>query len=330
MPAIDDLDPRLIAQHGSHPTVSRRHGGERGDRIELTEPGGGFEQVLAGRGDPPAELAEEGVLARDHRTLRVEDQCLIFLELGRDVALAVDERLLAHVLGGDRLAIGVADLEVIAEHLVESDFERSDARPLAFVLFQGADPVAGSPRSVAKAIELGVVPGLEDPAVFQRRRNIVDQRPPKEIVELLFGWRGQRAGQLRPFGGRPPHARQRDQRLEQAVQVAWGGDPLPGSRGDAFQVRQAAQRRLQLAARQRIFDEQGHAVEPLIERRPVPQWLVEPAPKLAGTHRRNCLAQHQADEVVSRWCALGSQPQALAGRRVEMHVGPGMLGMQAE
>jgi len=149
-------------------------------------------------------------------------------------------------------------------------------------------------------------------------------------VELLFGWRGQRAGQLRPFGGRPPHARQRDQRLEQAVQVAWGGDPLPGSRGDAIQVRQAAQRGLQLAARQRILDEQGHAVEPLIERRPVPQWLVEPAPKLAGTHRRNCLAQHQADEVVSRWCALGSQPQALAGRRVEMHVGPGMLGMQAE
>src|SRR2546423_83841 len=57
MPAIDDLDPRLIAQHGSHPTVSRRHGGERGDRIELTEPGGGFEQVLAGRGDPPALFA---------------------------------------------------------------------------------------------------------------------------------------------------------------------------------------------------------------------------------------------------------------------------------
>ena len=208
--------------------------------------------------------------------------------------------MLAHVLGRDRLAIGVADLEVIAEHLVESDFERPDTRPLAFVLLQAADPVAGGPRSVAKAVEFGVVPWLEDPAVFQRRRNIVDQRPPKEIVELLFGWRGQRAGQLRPFGGRPPHARQRDQRLEQAVQVAWGGDPLPGSRGDAIQVRQAAQRGLQLAARQRILDEQAHAVEPVIERRPVPQRLVEPAPKLAGTHRRGCLAHHHPDEVVSR------------------------------
>src|SRR2546423_7944398 len=134
MPAIDDFDPWLIAQHWSHPAVSRRHGGEHGDGIELTEPGGGFEQVLAGRGDQPAEFAEERLLPRYHRALRVEDQCLLFFELGRDVALAIDERLLPHVLCADRLAIGVADLEVVAEHLVESDLERPDTRPLAFVL----------------------------------------------------------------------------------------------------------------------------------------------------------------------------------------------------
>src|SRR5205814_135689 len=121
-----------------------------------------------------ARLAEQSLLAGDHRALRVEDQGFLFLELGRDVALAVDERLLARVLGGDGLAIGVADLEVVAEHLVESDLERPDAGPLAFVLFQAADPIAGGPRSVPKAVEVGIEPRPEDPAVFQRRRNIVD------------------------------------------------------------------------------------------------------------------------------------------------------------
>src|ERR1700682_4928412 len=186
--ATDDLDPRRIAQDGSHPVVTRRHRAQRRDGIELPEPGGGVEQVLTGGGDAAAELAEERLLPRHHRALGVEDQRLLLLELGRDVALAVHQGLLAYVLRGDRLAVRMADLEVVAEHLVEPDLQRPDAGPLALGLFQGGDPVAGGPRSVSKAIELGIEPGLEDTTVFQRRRNLVDQRRYQELPKLVLGW----------------------------------------------------------------------------------------------------------------------------------------------
>src|SRR4029077_16895204 len=140
--AADDLDPRFVAQDRSHPAVTRRHGAQRGHGIELPEPGSGIEQVLAGGSDAPADLAEECLLAGDHCALRVENQRLLLLELGRDIALAVDERLLAHVLPRDRLPVRVADLDVVAEHLIEADLQRADAGPLAFGLFQGGDPVA--------------------------------------------------------------------------------------------------------------------------------------------------------------------------------------------
>src|SRR5260370_21725378 len=152
--SADDLDSRLIAQDGSHPAVTRGQGATRGDGIELPEPGGGIEQVLARRGDATAELAEERLLAGDHRALRVEDQRLLLLELGRDVALAVDERLLAHVLHGDRLPVRVTDLEVVAEYLVEADLERPDAGPLPFGIFQPGDPGARALPSVPTPVDL--------------------------------------------------------------------------------------------------------------------------------------------------------------------------------
>ena len=42
---------------------------------------------------------------------------LVLLELRRDVALGVFERLLADVVGRDLLAVRVRDFQVVAEHL---------------------------------------------------------------------------------------------------------------------------------------------------------------------------------------------------------------------
>src|SRR5438270_4413572 len=142
MPATDDLDPGLVLQGGAHPSMPARHSGQRADSIELAQPGGGIEQILARGGDATAELAEEDLLTGDHRALRVEDEGFLLFQLRRDVALAIDQRLLAHVLGGDRLAVGMTDLDVVAEHLVEAHLERPNATSLAFMLLQGTDPVA--------------------------------------------------------------------------------------------------------------------------------------------------------------------------------------------
>src|SRR5256885_1282642 len=175
MAPTDDLDAGLNAKDRTHPAMPSRDGGQRGDRVEVAEPCRGVEQVAACRGDPPAQSGEELVLARHHRALRVEDQRLFFFELRCDVPLAIDQRLLAHILWRDRLPVGVAHFEVIAEHLVESDFQRPDPGPLSFGLLEAADPVAGRTRARPNAIEFGVETGPKNPAILERGGETVPQ-----------------------------------------------------------------------------------------------------------------------------------------------------------
>src|SRR5207245_2073917 len=101
--------------------------------------------------------------------LRVEHQRLLLFQLWCDIPLAVDERLLAYVPGGDRLPVGVADLEVITEYLVEPDLERPDPRALPFELLESGDPVAGGPRAVHDAVELLIEACPKHAAVLPRR-----------------------------------------------------------------------------------------------------------------------------------------------------------------
>src|SRR5438093_13510011 len=100
MAAAGDVDARLLAERGSHPALARGHGRERGRRVEPTERDCEVEQIRTAGGDATAELAEERLLTGDHRAPRVEHQGVLLLQLRRDVPLAVDERLLAHVFGG--------------------------------------------------------------------------------------------------------------------------------------------------------------------------------------------------------------------------------------
>src|SRR5438445_1757061 len=175
MPATNDLDPGLIPERGLHPSMPARNARQCGDGIELPQPGRAVEQVLAGGGNATAEFAEECLLTGDHGALRVEDEGFLLLQLGRDVTLAIDQRLLAHVLGGDRLAVGMTDLDVVPEHLVEANLERPDAASLALMLLQRTDPLARGARAVADAVQLRIEPGTEDAAIFERCRHLLDQ-----------------------------------------------------------------------------------------------------------------------------------------------------------
>src|SRR5205807_3525213 len=201
MPTTDDLEPGLVLQCRAHPTMTARDGGQRGDAIEFAQPGGDVEDILAGGGDATAELAEEDLLTDDHRTLRVEDEGFLLLQLRRDVALAIDQRLLAHVLGGDRLTVGMTDLDVIAEHLVEANLERADAAALALLLLKRTDPFACGARAVSNSVELGVEPGSKDAPILKGRRHLVNQRRSQGGLQLIQGRGRWRRRQLRPAAG---------------------------------------------------------------------------------------------------------------------------------
>ena len=86
-----------------------------------------------------------------------EDLLLVLLQLRRDVALGVLDRLLADVVGGDlalALRLGVRDLDVVAEDLVEADLEARDAGAADLLGLELGDPrlaAAGSLRAARRA-----------------------------------------------------------------------------------------------------------------------------------------------------------------------------------
>ena len=84
--------------------------------------------------------------------LGAEDLRLKLLQLVGDVALGVDQGLLAHVVVGDQVDVGLGHLYVVAEHLVEPDLQRLDAGTLSLARLQPQQPLVtlllGEPQLV--------------------------------------------------------------------------------------------------------------------------------------------------------------------------------------
>ena len=94
-----------------------------------------------------------------------EDFALVLLQLGRGEALGVDQRLLALVVGGGQMQVGLGDFDVVAEDVVEADLERLDAGAGALAGFDLGDELAAVLAEVAQFVELGVVAGADGAAV---------------------------------------------------------------------------------------------------------------------------------------------------------------------
>src|SRR2546423_5453648 len=263
--STDELYALLVTHDRLNPTLPSRDSGQRGDRVELAEPCRRIEQVAPRGCDPPAELSEELMLARDRRALGVEDQRLFFFELLRDVALAIDQRLLAHVFGRDRLTVRVAHLEVVAEYLVEPDFQGPDPAAMWCGLLEPADPVSGRPRAGPDAVQLGVEAGPKYAAILERGWQLVYQGGRQDARNLVEGRWWQRRGQLRPLRRDAPDARQRAQGFAQRQQVARCREALADASSDSLQVGQVTKLDLQPAARERILQEHADPIQSLLE-----------------------------------------------------------------
>ncbi len=90
---------------------------------------------IAGARSATSALVEQ-LLARERAILRRERAVLERLQLRRDVALRVLERLPAPVVVGNLLRVGVGDLDVEAVHAVVLDLEIGDAGARALARLQ--------------------------------------------------------------------------------------------------------------------------------------------------------------------------------------------------
>ena len=116
-----------LVHRGAAVVVFHRHGGKGTERIQLGDTGRRQLDAGDGRRQPGAQGGEQLVLQRGVAVLGGEDIVLQILQLLSDIALAVDQRLLADIVVGYLIPEGVGYLDVIAEYLVIADLQGADA-----------------------------------------------------------------------------------------------------------------------------------------------------------------------------------------------------------
>ena len=152
--------------------------------VEFANGASGFEDRRGVRLQVAEQLGENLEFEFLERRFRRQDFALEFLERGRGEALGADQRLLALVVGGHALEIGLRDLDVVAEDIVVADLERRDCGALALGRLQLRDHAARADCQTAQLIDLGTEAGANHIAVAridrrlvgQRRRDLRDQR----------------------------------------------------------------------------------------------------------------------------------------------------------
>jgi hypothetical protein len=143
----DDLEREIVGQLGTNVPLACCRIGECRVDVELR---GRARRALEARDlypDRAAQRLEELALARLDPLGRRQHTLLVLLESRRDVTLPVGERLPALVVSRYEVAVGVADLDVVAEDAVEADLERLDPGALALLPLDVRDRV---PASIAQ------------------------------------------------------------------------------------------------------------------------------------------------------------------------------------
>jgi hypothetical protein len=96
--------------------------GERGEDVDHRGGRRGLPEALCLEGDVAHQRLEQEHLDLDRPLVGAQDLLFVFLELGRDEALAARDRLLAYVVGRDEAEVRLADLDVVPEDAVERTF----------------------------------------------------------------------------------------------------------------------------------------------------------------------------------------------------------------
>src|SRR5688572_23765476 len=135
MASVFDADLRVLAECGTDVAISHRDGGQRADGVDLPYCLRGSENGGTDRRDRAEELVIQTQLDGDRLLLGTEDLFFERLEVGRDVALRVRERLLADVIRRSLGQVRFRDLDVVAEDRVVADLERADAGTFALARF---------------------------------------------------------------------------------------------------------------------------------------------------------------------------------------------------
>ena len=326
------LDDAGLVHAGAAVVVLHRHGGKGAKRIQLGDKGRGQLHTGDGLRQPGAQGGEQLVLQRGVPVLGGEHVVLQILQLLGDVALAVDQRLLADIVGGHLILEGIGYLDIIAEYLVVADLQGADAGLFLFLRLHLRQKALAAVEDAAQAIHLRVEAVPDHLALPDGERRLVHQRLPDEgrqIVEILqlLIQLVQRSGgkrcQLGLHGGEPLHGG------AEGHQIPPAGGAVDHPADEPLHIRDAAEGQYQLLPGYGVLRQRRHGAEPPVDGGHVHQRLLEPCPQVAGAHGGLGLVQHPQQTA-----ALLLAPQRLrqlqiaAGGQIQLHVLAGAVPRQ--
>ncbi len=230
MPPRSDIDRPKFVQLGLDVLVAHRKFRQGRDHVDPGDGARGLEQVLRLTGDLSHHPVEDICLHVRQGLLSVEDNRLVLLELRREVASGVGERLLGNVVVGESGSLlptgeaitlgggqpGGGHLDVVAKHAVVPDLERPDAGAIPLGPFEVGDPVPGFARLGAMTVELVGKSRPDRLDLAEGGGRLVDQRGGKQPSEIVMG--PDRVG-VRDLLAEGRHRRNRRERIAQDAEL---------------------------------------------------------------------------------------------------------------
>ena len=116
--------------------------------------------------------------------LRAQDLALHLLQGRRDEPLAVGDGLLASVVRGHLVQVGLGDLDVIAEHGIEPHLEGLDAGARDLILLQLGDPILAAAHGDAQLVQRGIEAVADQPAFLHGERRLVHNSAPDQFHQV--------------------------------------------------------------------------------------------------------------------------------------------------
>ena len=248
---------------------------------------------------------------------------LQILELLRDEALAVHERLLADIVLRHLVFKGVRDLDVVPEHLVVADFQRADAGALLLARLHGGDDALAAVENVAQAVDLRVIALADHLALADGKRRLIDERLADEggdvaerielVVQLaqaaLF-----KALELRA------HRRELQRGVFQRGEVASAGRTVDNAAHEPLHIADARERDEQLLARHRLVHERLHRTLAAADGVHVEQRPLQKAAQAARAHGGLRLVEHpQQAPALALAAERLRQFKVAAGGEIQLH-----------
>ena len=195
-----------------------------------------------------------------------EDFLLIFLQLLRDVAFRIDERLFAYPFRRHKLLISIAHFHVVAEHVVETDFQTLNAGTCDFAFLDLEQIVLSRGLNVAQFVELCIHSVGDNLTLVHRERWVGTQFAFDALPQRCAGvqsFADVANALLRSLLARIFEHHHRFQSTAQLLHLSWIDASRRHFRNDAFQVAHLPQFHFAEFSKFRFAEEMLHTVQSL-------------------------------------------------------------------